>query len=402
VPPPDIPAPAETAGPPPSRAVGISCQGVSKSFVLTDKGSAWRLAFGAWTGLPRFEALRDVSFDVPKGQFVGILGRNGAGKSTLLRTIGGVYSPDCGRIAVNGDLSGLYELGLAGNPELTGRAYATRLLTVHGFGASARAAMIADIHEFSELGSRFDDPVRTYSAGMTGRLFFATATAGRYEVYLLDEILAVGDQHFQSKCWRRLRDRVSRGASGVLVTHDWAAIIRLCQSAHVLDHGRIVYSGPAPKAARFYLYGDHAAQTYTRGIARFAAIPAGPLTARTGHDLTLRARVAIETAADVGVVAVIERLEPIIGWETTLMSRAPTPVGRAPGLYDVDVNIPTTPLEPGSYQISLTLVMPDLGRPDRRILLDGRAWLDGDGIELIVTGDRDRGFALLVCWTVVA
>ncbi|MEW3623567.1 ABC transporter ATP-binding protein, partial [Pseudomonas aeruginosa] len=96
-------------------------------------------------------------------------------------------------------MSGLYELGLVANPELTGRQYADRLLTVHGFTSSERIAMISDIHEFSELGDRFEDPVLTYSAGMSARLYFSTATAGQYEVYLLDEVLAVGDQHFQSK-----------------------------------------------------------------------------------------------------------------------------------------------------------------------------------------------------------
>src|SRR6478735_8904152 len=182
-----------------SLAVAITCKGVSKRFALVDHGSAWRLAFGARAGLSVFEALRDISFSVPKGQFVGVLGRNGAGKSTLLRVVGGVYSADKGRIAVKGALSGLYELGLVGNPQLTGRAYAERLLTVHGFGARQRSVMIADIHDFSELGDRYEDPVLTYSAGMTARLFFSTATAGEYDVYLLDEILAVGDKHFQAK-----------------------------------------------------------------------------------------------------------------------------------------------------------------------------------------------------------
>ena len=106
---------------------------------------------------------------------------------------------------------------------------------------------------------------------MMARLFSLTATAGRYEVYLLDEILSVGDQHFQGKCWRRMRDRVSRGASGVLVTHDWPAILRMCETVHILDHGRVFFSGPAEQAVRLYLYGDRAQQTYKEGVARFVS-----------------------------------------------------------------------------------------------------------------------------------
>ena len=383
------------------HALAITCQGVSKSFALVDKGSAWRLAFGAGAGVPMFEALKDVSFEVPKGQFVGVLGRNGAGKSTLLRVIGGAYSADQGRISINGALSSLYELGLVGNPQLTGRQYAERLLTVHGFKPRERAPMIAEVHDFSELGDRFEDPVLTYSSGMTARLFFSTATAGSYDVYLLDEILSVGDQHFQSKCWRRLRDRVSRGASGVLVTHDWSAIVKLCETAHVIDKGRFTYSGPAELAARRYLYGDAARQTMTEGFARFTQKPAD-MVIEAGRDLVFPATVEILQAADIGAVIVVERLQPGYGWETALMSRGVTPVGTAPGRYNIDISVPRCPLDPGTYQISLHLVMPGPEFPARRVLLDGYGWLDGNGITLEVTGDPNRGLTLPSRWSVTA
>lgn len=384
------------------RAIAITCQGVSKSFALVDGGSAWRLAFGAGRDIPHFKALDGVSFEVPKGQFVGILGRNGAGKSTLLRVLGGVYAPDSGRIGVHGALSGLYELGLVGNPQLTGRQYAERLLTVHGFSKRERAEMIADIHDFCELGDRFEDPVLTYSAGMGARLFFATATAGDYDVYLLDEILSVGDQHFQSKCWRRLRDRVANGASGVLVTHDWGAIVKLCQTAHVLESGRFKFSGPAERAARFYLYGEEARSTYHTGVARFSRPPSYELTLDQGRDLRLEARVEILTPAQVSCVAVIERLQPGYGWETALMSRSAKPVGESPGHYEIAIDVPNLPLEPGSYQMSLHLVMPNPEDPRRRVALDGFGWLDGNGLPLEVTGSSTSGLALPATWSVVS
>ena len=232
------------------RAVVVTCRGVSKSFAIGDQGNVWRIALGRMEGIPLFHALSDVTLDVPKGQFIGILGRNGAGKSTLLRTVGGIYTPDRGTVAVEGDLTGLYELGTTSHREVTGRDYAERILAMHGIGGAERDAMIEDISDFSELGERFDDWIQSYSAGMTARLFFAVATAGTYEVYLIDEILTVGDHHFQSKCWRRMRERIGNGASGLLVTHDWTAVIKLCAAAHLLDQGRIVVSGSPEYVAR--------------------------------------------------------------------------------------------------------------------------------------------------------
>ena len=131
-------------------AISVTCSGVSKSFALVNAGNVWKVIFSDPMDLNRFQALRDVTFEVPKGEFVGVLGRNGAGKSTLLRVIGGVYPSDTGSVRVQGSLSGLYELGLVGNALLTGRQYAERLLTTHGFSRRERALMLADVLELSE------------------------------------------------------------------------------------------------------------------------------------------------------------------------------------------------------------------------------------------------------------
>jgi lipopolysaccharide transport system ATP-binding protein len=350
--------------------------------------------------VPHIKVLDDLTFDVPKGQFVGILGRNGAGKSTLLRVLGGVFAPDSGQITIDGALSGLYELGLVGNPQLTGRQYAERLLTVHGFDGCQRKEMIADIHDFSELGDRFGDPVLTYSAGMGARLYFATATAGRYDVYLIDEVLSVGDQHFQSKCWRRLRDRVSNGASGVLVTHDWAAIVRLSEIAYVLEKGCIIYSGPAEHAARRYLYGEQARTQFHEGVARFTGVPNYPREVVAGMDFLLTAEVEVLAPASVGCVVAIERLQPGFGWETALMSRSIASVGATPGSYIVEVSVPALPLEPGNYQLSLHLVMSHPTENRRRLRLDGYGWLDGNGLGLDVVVTKDNGLTLPARWSV--
>jgi lipopolysaccharide transport system ATP-binding protein len=377
-----------------AKGVTVSVSGVSKSFALADHGKVWRMAFGAADAGSRFKALQDITFDVPKGEFVGILGRNGAGKSTLLRVTGGVYAPDTGSVAVSGRLSGLYELGLAGNPQLTGRAYAERLLTMQGFRARERRLMIEDIQEFSELGDRLDDPVLTYSAGMSARLFFATSTAGFYDVYLIDEILSVGDQHFQGKCWRRIRERVSRGASGVLVTHDWAAIVQMCASAHIIERGRIAFSGSAALAARRYLYGEDAGEPLRTDVARWRGAPPAPIVARTGSSLSITLEAEIIAPEAVHAVAVIERLQAGYGWENALMSRDITLVGDRPGRYAVTISVPALPLDPGPYQGSFALVMRDPQAPGRRIVLDNWNWLNGTGVPIEVEGDAEAGMLL--------
>jgi len=382
------------------QAIAVSGQGISKSFALVDAGNAWRLLFGARNNVPKFKALSDVSFEVPKGKFVGILGRNGAGKSTLLRVIGGAYAADTGSIFVDGKLSALYELGVVASPELTGRQYAHRLLTVHGFSSRERDAMVDDIQDFSELGDRFDDPVLTYSSGMGARLYFATATAGNYAVYLLDEVLSVGDQHFQAKCWRRMRDRVSNGASGVLVTHDWASVLKLCEVVYVLDHGKVAFSGPAQNAIRYYLFGEDQEDSLLSGIAHFTGRPQYKSRIEAGEDFILSAEAEILTPDKVGLVFTIERLQPGFGWEISFMSRDVTPVGTAPGQYSVDLTISSLPLEPGHYYVNLHLVKPKEGSLQERVPLDGFGWLNGSGLPLEVTGPADRGLFLQATWTV--
>jgi lipopolysaccharide transport system ATP-binding protein len=376
-----------------------SCKDVSKSFALIDAGSVWRAAFSNAPDIQRFRALTDITFDVPKGQFVGVLGHNGAGKSTLLRTIGGVYPADKGVIVIKGSMSGLYELGLVGHSQLTGRAYADRLLTVHGFGARQRAEMIADIHDFSELDERFDDPVQTYSAGMGARLFFATATAGQYEFYLLDEVLAVGDQHFQAKCWKRLQDRIAHGASGILVTHDWSSVIKLCANAHVLDHGKVIFSGPSERASRVYLYGKDSMPEMRTDIARIAQIPASPIACDAGSDFELSTVIEILKPDRVRIALIVEQLQPGFGWETIVMTRTLQEVGHKPGRYTVNFAVPRLPLAPGSYALSLQLVAPDPELEKQNINLDSRGWLTGNGLELVVTAADDTVLMLPCTWS---
>jgi len=169
-----------------------------------------------------------------------------------------------------------------------------------------------------------------------------------------------------------------------------------------LDKGRVVFSGPAPRAARHYLYGESARDVYLSGIARFTSPPPRPIEVRPGEDLRIAVEAEILVAAEVGCVFVIERLQPGFGWETALMSRAPASVGSAPGRYAIDIAVPHLPLDPGAYQMSLHLMMADPEMPDRRVALDGWSWLNGDGLALQVTGDSDAGLDLPLRWRIEA
>ena len=184
------------------------------------------------------------------------------------------------------------------------------------------------------------------------------------------------------------------------MTHDWAAIVKLCETAHVLEGGRIAFSGPAEKATRYYLYGEKSKGDIQPEIAKFTSRPYYPLTVTPGSDLVIRAAVEIKMSAEVSMVFVIERLQPGYGWETAIMSRRSEPVGEEPGHYEVETIIPNLPLEPGSYQISLQLTMPDPDNRRLRIVLDGFGWLDGTGLGVEVIGSRGQGLTLPSAWSV--
>lgn len=379
----------------------LSCLGVFKSFDIEDGGGVWRLTFGRPDERCRFLALNGVTIEVPKGKFVGVIGRNGAGKSTLLRTLGGVYVPDVGTVSVIGSMSGLYELGLAGHRDLSGRSYARRILELQGVARSEMDALIAEIEDFSELGQRFDDPVFSYSSGMAARLFFSTATAQQHDVYLIDEVLSVGDEHFQQKCWRRMRERLSGGASGVLVTHDWSAVLKICETAHVLDHGRLTLSGPSDNVVRTYLDVGNLKALETKQ-ARLLEPFKGRIRWAQGEDASLTLSGEIyETGLRAHFAFAIEQMTIGVGWEI-ILNGIDLPLTSGQGRFDFTLTIPQLPLAPGEYQLSYQLVAVGEDRIANRTVLDGRGWLMGSPCVVEVTGPAVAGqVALPLTWNVV-
>jgi len=199
-----------------------------------------------------FWALKDVSFEVKRGETVGIIGRNGSGKSTLLQMICGTLNPSSGSIQTNGRIAALLELGSGFNPEFTGRENVYMNAAVVGLSNEEIDSRFDDIAAFADIGQFIEQPVKTYSSGMVVRLAFAVQAVIDPDIFVVDEALAVGDEKFQRKCFARLEDLKSRGSSILFVSHSPASIIELCDKTLLLDHGtRLMYS-PAPKAIRSY------------------------------------------------------------------------------------------------------------------------------------------------------
>lgn len=199
-----------------------------------------------------FWALRDVSFEVPKGQTLGILGRNGSGKSTLLQIVSDILLPTEGRVDVNGRLSALLELGAGFNPEFTGRDNAVFSGILAGRDEEEMRQRMPDIEAFADIGEFIDQPVRTYSSGMFARLAFATAINVDPDILIIDEILAVGDLLFQEKCFRKIRAFKEGGGTILLVGHNPRSLASISDDIMVLDRGRVCFNGPTREAINFY------------------------------------------------------------------------------------------------------------------------------------------------------
>ena len=201
---------------------------------------------------PRVHALREVDLHVAPGEAVGMVGRNGAGKTSTLRCLAGIVPLDSGRAECGGRVVSLLELGAGFGPDFTGRENVYLSGALHGFGREEIEERLDAIVAFSELGDFIDVPVKAYSAGMYLRLGFSIVAHLDADVLLIDEILAVGDESFQRKCLGRISEQMARGATLVLVSHDPAAIERVCERVVVLDQGRVAFDGPVAEGLLFY------------------------------------------------------------------------------------------------------------------------------------------------------
>ena len=199
-----------------------------------------------------FWALRDLSFEIPSGQAVGIVGRNGSGKSTLLQIIAGVMQANTGAVSVSGRVSALLQLGAGFNPEFSGRENALLNGVLLGMPEAEMRERIPEIESFAELGRFFDQPVGTYSSGMFLRLGFAVAMSVRADILVVDEAIAVGDAAFRFKCFEKIREFRAAGGTLVLVSHEKELMLRHCERGILLDQGRVIMDGPINDVLNHY------------------------------------------------------------------------------------------------------------------------------------------------------
>lgn len=369
----------------------LTCEDASVLFPLVSAASQWKLLFGKdineW-----HEALDNVSLDVPYGKIIGVIGRNGAGKSTLLRTLAGVYPLVKGRVVRLGPVSALFELGGMGGVLMTGQQYIKRWLRLNNVPRSKWQTLIEEIREFSELGVRLEDRIYTYSAGMAARLYFSTATSIDHEIYLIDEILSVGDEHFQSKCWGRVRDRLSEGVSGVLVTHDWSAILRLCEYTCEIESGKIIAEGDSEKIICDYL--KLSDQLDLNRVACFSDECPTSLIGASDENWICEIPIEITLNSLVFFNYSIEKL--VIGhdWQILFIG-SETLIGSSIGKYVASISVENLPLPGGEYRINLFLTgaKPIDGGP--RPIFDIRGWTTGNSLRLSVDGTREKSLVRL-------
>lgn len=195
-----------------------------------------------------FNAVDHVSFDIPEGQSVAIMGRNGSGKSTTLKLLSGVLRPDTGWIRTRGRIAGLLEVGAGFHPDLTGRENVYLNAAILGMSKQETDAKFDSIVEFSEIGEFIDTEVKRYSSGMYARLGFSVAVHTEVDVLLVDEILSVGDAQFRQKCERKMLDLREQGKTLFVVSHNTSQVLKLCERGIVLEHGKVVFDGPIDEA----------------------------------------------------------------------------------------------------------------------------------------------------------
>ncbi|HKB72492.1 MAG TPA: ABC transporter ATP-binding protein [Thermoanaerobaculia bacterium] len=350
--------------------------GAHPSVVAENLGKTYRLyrrpadrLLELLTGAPRhvdFRALEGVSFELPRGGSLGLIGENGAGKSTLLKLVAGTAAPSEGAVATRGAVASILELGMGFHPEFSGLENARINAALLGLSASEIRRRLPEIREFSELGDFFDRPVKTYSSGMTLRLAFSVATHVDAEVLIIDEALSVGDGYFQKKSVDRIVAFRERGGTLLFCSHAMYYVASLCERALWLDHGRVREQGAVLPVVRHYEAYLQSRQERRRGDT--PAAPAGPGTARITdvvvHDGSGFASAEFRSASTVAVDVSFECADPAmlltvrIGIDRedgvqvfAADTREAHPPFRGSRRYRVRLTLPDFPISHGDFNV---------------------------------------------------
>ncbi len=306
--------------------IAIRAQNLSKKYVINvGQPFSNSLAEGVQGGLSRVLAavtsrriktrreevwsLRDVSFEIKRGEVVGMIGRNGAGKSTLLKIMSRITEPTSGRAEIFGRVGTLLEVGTGFHPELTGRDNIYLSGIILGMNRAEISKKFDEIVAFSDIEKYIDTPVKRYSSGMYVRLAFAVGAHLDPEVLIVDEVLAVGDAQFQQKCMNKMHDIGMAGRTVVFVSHNMQAVTRLCQRAILLDKGRVIADGPSAQVASTYLHAGYSsgpekvwsdmATAPGDATARLCAVRVKGHDGQVVHTIDIRQSFAVEMEIEV-------------------------------------------------------------------------------------------------------
>ena len=325
----------------------------------------WKHPVGGTTTQEEFWALRDVSFEIKQGEVVGIIGRNGAGKSTLLKILSRITEPTTGRAAIRGRVASLLEVGTGFHPELTGRENIFLNGAILGMSRAEIRAKFDEIVAFAEVDRFLDTPVKHYSSGMYVRLAFAVAAHLEPEILIVDEVLAVGDAQFQTKCIGKMESIARTESRTVLfVSHNISAIARLCTSTVLLESGKVAFDGATPQAIGQYLSARNVAtqptvDLTTEGYIRDAPVKILTIAFNAGGSICNREPLRVELRVEAGQAG------PVgfgIGFSNIEGRRVVTIESdyhdrlfelNRPAEYTITLQIPVLDLVPGRYRIDV-------------------------------------------------
>ncbi len=337
----------------------VQIEGVSKSFKLPHEKqssikSLFTSLFNASRTYEQQKALKNISFEVNKGEFFGIVGRNGSGKSTLLKLLAGIYAPSQGTIHVNGRLTPFIELGVGFNHELTGRENVYLNGALLGFTRKQMEGMYKEIVDFAELERFMDQKLKNYSSGMQVRLAFSIAIRANSDILLIDEVLAVGDAAFQQKCFDYFEQLKEQKKTVVFVSHDMAAVRRFCNRAVYIRNGRLTQIGNPSEIADTYAQDniESAAKAKTNhepdGLSSLHKISIKTVR-QTEESLTLQVKFGAEKTEELYVGIAVLKDGASIAEINTLNALKLIKEGK------ITYRLDTTHLNGGMYQVAVAL-----------------------------------------------